>query len=915
MRIDASGRPRLVYPRAAAMKSCPSCGRPSDVLALSCAACGASFGVGALPDPDNDPLVGVTLPGGYEIIDLVGVGGMGRVYRAAQNALGRTVAVKLVHPHLAGDANTSARFINEARAASRLNHPNSVAIIDFGRTPEGQLYLVMEFLRGRDLARVVHEDGALPLARVVDIVRQVLAALGDAHLLSIVHRDLKPENVIVEPSRTGRDLVKVVDFGLAKTLEGDAASQRSITAPGIVCGTPDYMAPEQGRGDATDPRSDLYGVGVMLFQLITGRLPFVGDSPTEVVLMHLSAPAPDPRRIAPERHVPASLADVVRRALEKSPEDRWQTADEFAAALEATLPDLLPLRIASSARCGVCGASLPAASRFCPACGERIGEDTRDGRSATREAPAEPAAPDLPSLPLPFAGRSDEVAWVAERRTEVRGTLVAARIVGEAGAGKTRLLHEVGEKMRAAGDVVVVVRPDPWGAEVGNYVVRRAIATLAGLPVGGGDESAWPRDDADARLGLAEVFRSRDVAAGNVSPHARRDATAAALVWALRKALAGARAERVVLMLDDYDCADGASRAAFAELVSAHPSVPALVLAAHAPRFDPRWPESCPARLVAGIAASHAARIVAGVTIPREVLAADPSGRVAPLYLDQLVRFVAEGGSDPPVRLSDLVLARLERVPSAARHVLQVIAVLGEAPELREVQALVPEGAMVRATTKSVGASVIEGVATLVAAGLVERDGDTCRVAHPLVRELVHAATPAAVRRDLYARAARLAEVRGLPLEVRARRNVHGGRPLEALLQLDRLADRAAARGDLATAASALRTGVDVVRSSGADLDDPERALLLFSRKLGDTLARAGELADAEAVLREAIALAPPATEERARALGALAGVASRLGRKSEAASHLAEAISLAMDLGATSLAADLRAQGALHER
>ena len=244
-----------------------------------------------------DKFIGKTLPGGHHILDLISVGGMGRVYRAQQSALGRTVAVKIIHPHLLSDENSALRFMTEARAASQLNHPNSVSVFDFGRTEDGQPYLVMEFLRGKDLARVAYEEGPLPFARIVECLRQVLAALSEAHDLGIVHRDLKPENIILEPLRRGGDFVKVVDFGLAK-LRADAQAP-SVTSPGIVCGTPDYMAPEQGRGDAIDGRSDLYSVGVILFQLLTGRLPYEADSPTHVVMMHLTIPVPDPRQVAP----------------------------------------------------------------------------------------------------------------------------------------------------------------------------------------------------------------------------------------------------------------------------------------------------------------------------------------------------------------------------------------------------------------------------------------------------------------------------------------------------------------------------------------------------------------------------------------------------------------------------------------
>src|ERR1700733_15191988 len=205
------------------MVRCPSCAYTCPDAFNYCVACGTEV---RTPDAPAvvDALLGLTLPGGYRVTHLVGVGGMGRVYCAEQVARGRTVAVKVVHPHLADDELTAARFLNEARTASRLSHPNTVAIYDFGRTEQGQPYIVMEYLRGRDLSRVANDEGPLPLRRVTAVLRQTLAALGEAHALGIVHRDLKPDNIVLEPQRSGLDFVKVVDFGLAKVLEETPAS-------------------------------------------------------------------------------------------------------------------------------------------------------------------------------------------------------------------------------------------------------------------------------------------------------------------------------------------------------------------------------------------------------------------------------------------------------------------------------------------------------------------------------------------------------------------------------------------------------------------------------------------------------------------------------------------------------------------
>ncbi|RYE84143.1 MAG: serine/threonine protein kinase, partial [Myxococcales bacterium] len=360
-------------------------------------------------------------------------------HRAPEHLLlGRTVAVKIIHGHLLSDESASARFITEARAASQLNHPNSVGVIDFGTTEDGLLYLVMEYLRGRDLARVLNESGLLPLRRSVEVIRQVLAALAEAHELGIIHRDLKPENIILEPRRGGGDYVKVVDFGLAKV-----RAERSVTRPGIVCGTPDYMAPEQGRGDTLDGRSDLYSVGVILFLLLTGRLPFEGDSPTQVVLLHLTMPPPDPRQVAPGRALPDALVDVCMRALSKDPDKRYADADAFAQALLESL-ELPPQHEGSSPGevivCVSCGSPNLIRQKFCGECGVKIGAGSGD--HATRR-PRLDLVPEIVSklagrtqqeMPLPLKNRAPDLGWLEERLGEVRGALVAVRLLGEEGA-------------------------------------------------------------------------------------------------------------------------------------------------------------------------------------------------------------------------------------------------------------------------------------------------------------------------------------------------------------------------------------------------------------------------------------------------------------------------------------------------
>jgi hypothetical protein len=836
------------------------------------------------------------------------VGGMGRVYRAEQTNLGRTVAVKIIHPHLVGEENTAARFITEARAASRLNHPNSVGIIDFGNTPDGQLYLVMEFLRGRDLARVTHEDGALTFRRIVDVLRQTLAALAEAHNESIIHRDLKPENIILEPSRSGGDFVKVVDFGLAKMRA--ETQQPSITSPGIVCGTPEYMSPEQARGDPLDARSDLYSVGVILYQLLAGRLPFEAESPTQVVLAHLSQIPQDPREVAPERMIPKALVDVTLKALEKNAVDRFQDSDQFAAELTRALASAEDRASGGAAlraaRCPHCGALNPATQKFCGECGasttatNMVTLPPRTGgvpASVPAASPSRrPGGAEVPS-PLPLIGREDDLAWLEARRAEAR-SLTGARIVGDVGVGKTRLVREFMEFAGTAGDVVVQTGPDPAWAEVGCWALRRAIVHLASLPVTGGGPRDWVAATPEARRGLADVFdHATPERSAGLSPEDRRFAAAEALRWAVVRASERARGHRVLLVVDDLGSVDGASRNAFADALSDPPLVPALLIGTSSPSFDPGWPADVAAsRKLAPLPTSALLKALARGARPSSP-ALSGSRAIVPLYAEQLLRFLREESGAVPKTLADIIAARLERLPTGARRVLQAAAVWGDDAD---------ESLLMRMLEEDV--DMVEALGFLRRAGMIVIAEEGIRTSHPLLREVALATIPAAVKRELHLAAGEICDERDLPIEVRALHELAGGTSFRALLLLESVSVAASARGDHQGAVMALRRALDLARRElfRGELDDPMRAVLIFSRKLGEVLARGGQFNDADGVLREALDIAGPSGPDRAAVLGALAQVAHGRERAQDARHYLREALELATSSGAHELVASL---------
>ncbi len=288
--------------------------------------------------PRLDPLPGRVIAGNFRIDGLIGSGAMGNVYKAEQLSLGKQVAIKVLHPHLMGDEKLVGRFKREAKSASLLNHPNSIQIIDSGQDRDGTLYIAMELLTGRDLAQVIRDDFPLPLPRVVRILSQVLSALEEAHAQRVIHRDLKPSNIMLIQRRDEKDFVKVCDFGIAKATlsEGDDRGAM-LTIQGLVCGTPEYMAPEQARAEPLDGRADLYAAAVILYQMVTGDIPFRADSPMAIVSRHLvEAPVPPSKR-RPDLRLPKIIDDVVLRGLEKEREMRYPTAVAFREVLEGVL--------------------------------------------------------------------------------------------------------------------------------------------------------------------------------------------------------------------------------------------------------------------------------------------------------------------------------------------------------------------------------------------------------------------------------------------------------------------------------------------------------------------------------------------------------------------------------------------------
>lgn len=312
------------------MRTCPKCHLEYHDDESRCVVDGSAL------DDVVDPRIGKLVGGRYHLDAVLGEGGMATVFRAHHTVINRIVAVKLLHPHIARDQRIRERFAREARSAAAIAHPNVIEIYDFGDTEEGIPYLVMELLEGDALRKLV-ERGPLPLDLAVDIAIQLLRGLARAHDLGVAHRDIKPENAFVQTRADGSVVAKLVDFGIAYS-RGDAR----LTDIGDIIGTPQYVAPERLKGIESGAPADLYSFGVMLFEMVTGQLPFQADGLPGWIMMHLETAPPRPSQLRPE--IPADLERLILELLAKEPKDRPVDARAALDALERLRPTLGPER-------------------------------------------------------------------------------------------------------------------------------------------------------------------------------------------------------------------------------------------------------------------------------------------------------------------------------------------------------------------------------------------------------------------------------------------------------------------------------------------------------------------------------------------------------------------------------------------
>jgi serine/threonine-protein kinase len=396
-------------------KICPTCGTEYPLSERFCPRDGTALRAAA----NQGDLLGSVVADRYHILKKLGAGGMGTVYLAEHVKMGRKSALKVMNPGMNTDPDAVARFNREASNASRLSHPNICGIYDFGETPDGMIYLAMEFIEGSALTDIIEKGGPLQPARAASIIHQTADALQIAHDAGIVHRDLKPDNIMVARNRDGSDLVKVVDFGIAKASTSEA---QNVTKTGMVVGTPEYMSPEQLAGDKLDGRSDIYALGLVAFNCLTGALPFSATSAQEAMIMRLTDVPRALAEVRPDVAWPEAVQATLDLALARDAKDRYQSAAQFGREFAAALASM-PAHPTDEAGTVVMSAPATAAART-PMPPTRVG-----GRAAAPAGTTTTVAP-APKSKTPLAlggvGAALAIAVVAWKMGLIGGGAVPA---------------------------------------------------------------------------------------------------------------------------------------------------------------------------------------------------------------------------------------------------------------------------------------------------------------------------------------------------------------------------------------------------------------------------------------------------------------------------------------------------------
>jgi len=845
----------------------------------------------------EDPLIDRVLAGKFRLRKRIGEGSYGAVYLADQIPLNRSVAVKVLSSNVAGDSMLVQRFHDEAVAASRLNHPNTVSIIDFGQTNDDLLYLVMEYVRGKPLREIIRHELPLTDARLVDIMHQILDGLEEAHEAKVIHADLKPENIIVEERRNNALLLHLVDFGVARIL----GTLEEATDRATVCGTPEYLAPELIRGQEANVTSDLYAAGILLYELLTGMTPFSEGSTLDVLNAHLRNQPVLPSLRRPDFPVNSTLEGIALRALAKDPADRFASAAAFRQQLDGAVTQAL-WTDGVDVLCEGCGVSGPSNHKFCHECGMARSE----AKHAETETHAETQQEEEPTgiFPLPLEGRDDSLNRLIEFLS-TRDSSGALFLVGPTGSGRSRLLrtasHCVDEE---TAPTVFIANPDPSGLRSPFYPIRAIVAAVMSLP------PVCPYDSLKQEVmnlglserdmpGIAELF-GFESELWPLDPPVRRRELVASTIRALS---AGAKHRQGLLVFEDVDRYDNPSQE-FLRRLQESEGKPQVLLTS-TPEFAARWPADTERIHLSLLDARDVDLLLDHVLShtsdfpPKAELAPLTDG--SPSSVAQLVRYLVEGGTilTAPRGTANTIAARLELLPRAARLVAQTCAVLGS-ETLREPLVMALEGVLDRT-------QIYDGLVMLRARAFIAFDAIAVSFGSQLTRDVVYSATPADVRRRLHAAVAQALEQATTDPAIRGHHRELAGDLAEATPLLTQAGDGAVHQFDEMGATRLYQRALACARELMlADKAESRLAFVALSIKLADSLRVVGEVSLVRGLLEEARGYCSDAPALKAQLMRASARMHSTLGANRDAMGELQNAIGLAIPAGNTELLCSL---------
>ena len=467
----------------AQLKICPQCGNEYELDQRFCPKDGATL----KSQSSDGSLVGQIIADRYHIVQKLGEGGMGQVYLSQHVRMKRKSAVKVMNPGMVHDPDAISRFNREAENASQIAHPNVAAIYDFGETSDGLIYLAMEFIEGEPLTKILKSNGALPAARAASIAKQVADGLQAAHDLGIVHRDLKPDNIMIAKGRDGQDMVKIVDFGIAKAMQAD---DQKVTRTGLSIGTPEYMSPEQLAGDKLDHRTDIYSLGLVAFSMFTGHLPFPSVTSKEALIMRLTDRPRTLAQIRGDIEWPAALQTVMDRALANDADERYQKVADFGRDIIRAV-ESMPAHALT--REGTVEFAIPAAATLAMGSVAPARADAAKGTGASRT-----------SYVAPDVGPDDAKVFGRGRMFGVLGgvVLVAAAIGGFL---FFKSQNKPDAPAPAVTEQVAAVTPAPVDTAAARAADSTAVAAPAPATTPPAAEAPAPATDTKARADAAKA--------------------------------------------------------------------------------------------------------------------------------------------------------------------------------------------------------------------------------------------------------------------------------------------------------------------------------------------------------------------------------------------------------------------------